>query len=69
MTMASDQPGTLIVTADDWGYSSRYNAGIAEALGAGAVDAVSAMVLRPACDPGPLLEYGVEVGLHLEIPE
>jgi predicted glycoside hydrolase/deacetylase ChbG (UPF0249 family) len=69
MTVASDQPGSLIVTADDWGYSARYNAGIEEALGAGAVDAVSVMVLRPACDPGPLLERGVEAGLHLEIPE
>jgi predicted glycoside hydrolase/deacetylase ChbG (UPF0249 family) len=69
MTVASDRPGTLIVTADDWGYSARYNAGIEEALGAGAVDAVSAMVMRPACDPGPLRESGVEVGLHLELPE
>ena len=69
MTMASDRPGTLVVTADDWGYSARYNAGIEEAIGAGGVDAVSAMVLRPDCDPGPLLERGVEVGLHLELPE
>jgi predicted glycoside hydrolase/deacetylase ChbG (UPF0249 family) len=69
MTVASDQPGALIVTADDWGYSRRYNAGIDEALHAGALDAVSAMVLRPACEPEPLLRSGVEVGLHIELPE
>jgi predicted glycoside hydrolase/deacetylase ChbG (UPF0249 family) len=57
----------LIITADDWGYSPRYDAGIVEAIGAGAIDAVSALVLRPNCDPAPLLEAGVEVGLHLEL--
>jgi predicted glycoside hydrolase/deacetylase ChbG (UPF0249 family) len=56
----------LIVNADDWGYSPRYNAGILEAARAGALDAVSAMVLRSACEPEPLLECEVEVGLHLE---
>ena len=59
--------GHLIITADDWGYSPRYNAGILEAARAGAVDAVGAMVLRSACKPAPLLECGVEVGLHLEL--
>ena len=62
-------PGKLIITADDWGYSGRYNAGIEEALRSAALDAVSAMVTRPACEPGPLLESGVEVGLHLELPD
>jgi predicted glycoside hydrolase/deacetylase ChbG (UPF0249 family) len=61
--------GRLIITADDWGYSERYNAGILEAAEAGAVDAVGAMILRPACEPGPLTGSGVEVGLHLEVPE
>ena len=60
--------GQLIITADDWGYSPRYNAGIEEAARAGAIDAVSALVLRPACEPAPLLDCGVEVGLHLELP-
>jgi predicted glycoside hydrolase/deacetylase ChbG (UPF0249 family) len=27
------------------------------------------MVSRPACDPAPLLDAGVEVGLHVEAPE
>ncbi len=66
--MDSDQ-GRLIITADDWGYSPRYNAGIAEAAREGAIDAVSAMVLREHCESGPLRECGVEVGLHIEHPE
>lgn len=64
---AADRP-RLIVTADDWGYSPQYNAGILEAVRAGAVDAVSAMVLRSWCDPGPLLACDVGVGLHFEVP-
>jgi predicted glycoside hydrolase/deacetylase ChbG (UPF0249 family) len=68
MEMPASQAGRLIITADDWGYSPSYNAGIEEAVRAGAVDAVSALVMRPACDPAPLLDSGVEVGLHLEMP-
>jgi predicted glycoside hydrolase/deacetylase ChbG (UPF0249 family) len=65
----SIRTNALIVTADDYGYSPRYNEGILAAVRAGAVDSVSAMSLRAACDPRPLLEAGVEVGLHLEIDE
>jgi predicted glycoside hydrolase/deacetylase ChbG (UPF0249 family) len=57
----------LIVNADDYGYSPRYNAGILRAADAGAIDAASAMVLRPWCDPGPLLDSGIAIGLHLEL--
>jgi predicted glycoside hydrolase/deacetylase ChbG (UPF0249 family) len=57
----------LIITADDWGYSPAYNSGILEAAEAAAIDAVSAMVRRPWCDPAPLRRTGVEVGLHLEV--
>jgi YdjC-like protein len=32
----------------------------------GAIDSVSAMVEREHCDPEPLLETGVEIGLHIE---
>jgi predicted glycoside hydrolase/deacetylase ChbG (UPF0249 family) len=67
MQLSPDAAGRLIITADDWGYSPRYNEGIVEAQRSGALDAVSAMVLRPACEPAPLLESGVEVGLHLEL--
>jgi len=67
--MASPQ-GTssryLVVVADDYGYWPSYNEGILEAIEIGSVDAVSAMVERDHCDPEPLLESGVEVGLHIE---
>ncbi len=56
----------LIITADDYGYWPSYNEGILAAVAAGAVDSVSALVERPHCDPEPLLESGVEVGLHIE---
>jgi predicted glycoside hydrolase/deacetylase ChbG (UPF0249 family) len=57
----------LIISADDYGYSPAYDRGILEAAGAGAVDAVSAMVDREGLDPEPLLATGVEIGLHLEL--
>jgi predicted glycoside hydrolase/deacetylase ChbG (UPF0249 family) len=57
----------LIIVADDYGYSPRYDQGILEAARAGAVDAVSAMVMREGHDPRPLVESGVEVGLHLQL--
>ncbi len=60
-------PARLIVTADDYGYSARYDEGILQAARAGAIDAASAMALRDAGNPAPLLETGVEVGLHLEL--
>ena len=37
---------TLIITADDFGYHPRYDAGILEAAAAGGLDAVSVMALR-----------------------
>lgn len=54
-----------MITADDYGYAAAYDAGIAIAVGAGAVDRVSVMAMRP-CNPAPLLESGVTLGLHLE---
>lgn len=63
----SATPGRkLIITADDYGYWPSYDEGILAAVEAGALDAVSAIVERERCDPRPLLESGVEVGLHLE---
>lgn len=56
----------LIITADDYGYWPSYNEGILAAIEAGAIDSVSALVEREHCDPEPLLESGVEVGLHIE---
>jgi predicted glycoside hydrolase/deacetylase ChbG (UPF0249 family) len=57
----------LIVTADDYGYAAAYDRGILAAAGAGALDAVSAMVGRAGLEPEPLLASGVEIGLHLEL--
>ncbi len=59
-------PRRLIITADDYGYWPSYNEGILASVAAGALDAVSAMVEREYCDPAPLLESGVEIGLHLD---
>jgi predicted glycoside hydrolase/deacetylase ChbG (UPF0249 family) len=67
MKMTPTTAGRMIITADDWGYAPRYDAGILDATRSGALDAVSALVMRPGCDPAPLLESGVEVGLHLEL--
>ncbi len=58
----------LIITADDYGYSRGYDAGITEAAAANAVDSVSVMVTRGRLDVGPLLATGVETGIHLELP-
>src|SRR5215208_3600575 len=58
----------LIITADDYGYSPRYDDGIVEAVRAGAVDSVSVMVTRNRLHPEPLVEAGVETGLHLDLP-
>jgi predicted glycoside hydrolase/deacetylase ChbG (UPF0249 family) len=58
----------LIITADDYGYSPRYDEGIVEAAGAGAVDSVSVLVTRNPLDPEPLVGTGVEMGLHLDLP-
>jgi len=57
----------LLINADDYGYAPSYDAGIAEAAAAGAIDGASAMVLRGALDPAPLEGTGVAVGLHFEL--
>ena len=59
-------PG-LIITADDFGYVASYDAGIAQAARAGAIDAVSAMVTRYEPDAETLAGSGVEAGLHLDL--
>ena len=66
MEAAERSQRQLIITADDYGYWPSYNEGILAAVEAGAIDSVSAMVEREHCNPAPLLESGVEVGLHIE---
>ncbi len=55
----------LVINADDYGYVPAYDAGIAYAARAGAIDGASIMAVRRP-DPRPLLETEVEIGLHLE---
>jgi predicted glycoside hydrolase/deacetylase ChbG (UPF0249 family) len=57
----------LLITADDYGYADRYDAGILEAARAGAIDAVSAFATRAAVGAEGLLATGIEVGLHLDL--
>jgi predicted glycoside hydrolase/deacetylase ChbG (UPF0249 family) len=57
----------LLITADDYGYAHRYDAGILEAAQAGAVDSVSAFATCSAAGPEALVATGVEVGLHLDL--
>lgn len=66
MENGAERTRVLMITADDYGYWPSYNQGILEAVEAGAVDSVSAMVDREYCDPAPLEDLGVEVGLHME---
>jgi predicted glycoside hydrolase/deacetylase ChbG (UPF0249 family) len=66
---AMRERAALIITADDYGYSPRYDEGIVEAATARAVDSVSVMVRRGPLDLDPLLATGVELGLHLELAE
>ena len=56
----------LIITADDFGYRASYDAGILEAVLAGAVDAVSVMAKRLPSLPVALTGSGVALGVHLE---
>jgi predicted glycoside hydrolase/deacetylase ChbG (UPF0249 family) len=56
----------LIITADDFGYHPRYDAGILEAVESGALDAVSVMALRAGPLPAELTDSGLALGLHLE---
>lgn len=66
MAETATQTPILIIAADDYGYWPSYNEGIFEGIRRGVVDSVGALVERDHCDPGPLREAGVEVGLHLE---
>ncbi len=64
----------LIINADDFGADSCRNRGIAAAVAAGAVTAVSVLVNGPAFAEGlPLLDgwqrRGIAVGLHLNLSE
>lgn len=57
---------TLTITADDFGLHPSYDRGMLEAARAGALDAVSVMILRSPARLDEVLGYEVAVGLHLE---
>ncbi len=57
----------LIINADDYGLNRAYDEGIVEAAAVGALDAASAFGAREALGAGPLLDSGVEIGLHLDL--
>lgn len=63
---ASGPRRALIITADDYGYWPSYDEGILQAVSEGAVDSVSVMTETEHVDPTPLLDLGVEVGLHID---
>lgn len=57
---------TLIITADDFGYHPRYDAGILAALADGKLDAISVLAGRLDAIPATLIASDAALGLHLE---
>jgi len=64
---------TLIVTADDFGFSSAVNRGIAASFGDGLITHASLMVNMPAteeaCDLARAARLGDRIGCHLNLAE
>jgi predicted glycoside hydrolase/deacetylase ChbG (UPF0249 family) len=65
------QAGRLIVNADDWGYDRKTTDRTLECVRCGSVSSVSAMVFMKDSERGAALaqEFGVDVGLHLNLTE
>lgn len=57
----------LIITADDYGMSPRFNQGILELATLGIVTGISVMILRKYIRSQELLALGIPLGLHLEL--
>lgn len=57
----------IIITADDYGMSPRFNAGILELAREGIVTSISVMIGRKYIRKADLLTLDVALGLHLEI--
>lgn len=59
----------LIINADDYGLSAKFNKGILELIGKGIVTSTTVMVNKKFIQPKYLLRHAnVSVGLHLELP-
>lgn len=57
----------LIITADDYGMSPRFNQGMLEAARAGLITGISIMIKRKYIRKAELLTLGISLGLHLEL--
>lgn len=57
----------LIITADDYGMSPRFNEGVLEAVRTGVISGISVMVKRKYIGPQELLDLHIPLGLHLEL--
>lgn len=57
----------IIIAADDYGMSPRFNAGILELAQSGIVTSISVMIGRKYIGKADLLSLSVALGLHLEI--
>ncbi|MFZ1626558.1 MAG: ChbG/HpnK family deacetylase [Candidatus Moraniibacteriota bacterium] len=57
----------LIITADDYGMSPRFNQGMLEAARSGLVTGISVMIKRKYIRKAELLTLGISLGLHLEL--
>ncbi len=57
----------LIITADDYGMSPRFNQGMIEAAHAGLITSISVMIKRKYIRKSELLNLAVSLGLHLEL--
>ncbi|MDA3814885.1 MAG: ChbG/HpnK family deacetylase [Patescibacteria group bacterium] len=61
----------LIVNADDYGISSKFNSGIIELIEKEVVTSTTVMVKRNFVEAGKLMsvikKYNISVGLHLEL--
>lgn len=57
----------LIITADDYGMSPRFNQGMLEMAQAGLITGISVMIKRKYIRKAELLALGSALGLHLEL--
>ncbi|MFZ1654467.1 MAG: ChbG/HpnK family deacetylase [Candidatus Moraniibacteriota bacterium] len=57
----------LIITADDYGMSPRFNQGLLETANAGLITGISVMIKRKYIRKSELLRLRIPLGLHLEL--
>ncbi len=61
---------SIIINADDWGFSPFFNKGILKLIRRGLVTSVSVMVNQKYLEPEKLLSFdNISIGLHLELDE